>query len=68
MMAFFWFVLVPAYAIFILWLGYKILRKAGFDGRLTVLLLLPVVNILAIWLFAFSKWPNLPERLQQDID
>lgn len=68
MMAFFWFVLVPAYTIFILWLGYRILLKAGFDGKLTLLLLLPVVNVLAVWAFAFSEWPNLAKNIAQDID
>ncbi len=68
MMAFFWFVLVPAYTIFILWLGFKILVKAGFNGKLILLLLLPVVNVLSIWLFAFSEWPNLPKNIAQDID
>ncbi len=43
----------------ILWAGGKILVKAGFDPRWVVLLLIPVINILMIWVFAFSDWPNV---------
>ncbi len=43
----------------ILWAGGKILVKAGFDPRWVVLLLIPVINILMIWVFAFSDWPNI---------
>ncbi|WFP48452.1 hypothetical protein PL263_10010 [Methylomonas sp. EFPC3] len=53
------FILLPAYILFCLWLGNRILQKAGFDGRWALVLLVPVVNIIMIWVFAFSSWPNL---------
>ncbi|TPQ25748.1 hypothetical protein C2U68_13655 [Methylomonas koyamae] len=53
------FILLPAYILFCLWLGNRILQKAGFDGRWVLVLLVPVVNIIMIWVFAFSSWPNL---------
>jgi hypothetical protein len=46
----------------ILWAGGKILVKAGFDPRWVVLLLIPVINILMIWVFAFSDWPNIKTK------
>jgi hypothetical protein len=39
----------------------KILIKAGFSGWWVLVYLLPGFNIVAIWVFAFSKWPNLSE-------
>ena len=60
-------VLLPIFVLFCLWLAYRILQKAGFDGRWTWVLLLPVVNIIMIWVFAFSHWPNLSVKAEQDL-
>lgn len=49
---------LPAFILFSLWLGYRIIEKAGFDGRWTLILLVPVLNIIMIWVFAFSEWPS----------
>ncbi|WKJ89527.1 hypothetical protein QZJ86_16090 [Methylomonas montana] len=62
-----YFILLPVYVLFCLWLGYRILEKAGFDGRWTLVLLVPVVNIIMIWVFAFSSWPNLRSGAEQDL-
>jgi hypothetical protein len=40
------------------WIGGNIARKAGFSRWLSLLLLVPIVNIVVIWMFAFSSWPN----------
>lgn len=61
------FILLPVFALFCLWLGYRILEKAGFDGRWTLVLLVPIVNIIMIWVFAFSRWPNLRANAEQDL-
>ena len=61
------FIFLPAYILFCLWLGYRVLQKAGFDGRWTLVLLVPVVNIIMIWIFAFSRWPNLKPGIEQDL-
>ncbi len=42
-------ILVPAW---------RITRKAGFPGALSLLMLIPMVNIIMVWVFAFVKWPN----------
>ena len=60
------FVLLSVFVVFTLWLGYRILEKAGFDGRWTLVLLVPVVNIIMIWIFAFSPWPKLGRNVEQD--
>ena len=58
--------LIP-FGAFILWLGAKILDKAGLPKHMTFFILIPVVNLIMIWVFAFSKWPNLKEDVKQDL-
>jgi hypothetical protein len=41
---------------------YKIIRRAGFSGWWVLVSFVPVVNVIAIWFFAFCKWPNLNEN------
>jgi hypothetical protein len=36
----------------------KIINKAGFSGWWSIVSLIPLVNILGLWIFAYSKWPN----------
>ncbi|WP_029646494.1 hypothetical protein [Methylomicrobium lacus] len=61
------YILLPIYVGFCLWLGYRIIQKAGFEGWWTVVLLIPVVNIAMIWVFAFMRWPALKEDIKQDL-
>lgn len=61
------YILLPIYVVFCLWLGFRILQKAGFNGWWTLVLLVPVVNIAMIWIFAFKRWPALKEDIQQDL-
>ncbi|SDS62980.1 DUF805 domain-containing protein [Pseudomonas oryzae] len=37
---------------------WKILTKAGFNGAWSLLMFIPLVNIIALWVFAFSEWPK----------
>jgi hypothetical protein len=54
---------IAHWLVMILWLvifvipGWRIATKAGYPGALSLLLFVPLVNIIAIWVFAFSKWP-----------
>ncbi len=50
--------LAAAYAVFILWLCARILEKAGIGKIWTLTLLIPIVNLVLIWIFAFSEWPS----------
>jgi uncharacterized protein (DUF983 family) len=38
-----------------------IFEKAGYSKWLSLLMLIPLVNIIALYFLAFSKWPNLPK-------
>ena len=43
---------------------WRICSKAGYSGALVLLMCIPVVNIVLIYVFAFSKWP-IERRLAQ---
>jgi hypothetical protein len=45
--------------IIFLWLASRILAKAGFSGLWCLILLVPLVNIIMVWVFAFKSWPSL---------
>ena len=36
----------------------KILSRIGFSGWWSLLALVPLVNIIALWTFAFMEWPT----------
>lgn len=36
---------------------FLIARKAGYSGWLSLLMIIPVVNLLVIYIFAFADWP-----------
>lgn len=47
---------------FSLWTTIRILHKAGYSGWWSLLTLLPLANIVVIWVFAFADWPALRAR------
>jgi hypothetical protein len=36
---------------------WRIVGKAGFHGALSLLALVPLVNVVMLWVFAFVRWP-----------
>jgi uncharacterized membrane protein YhaH (DUF805 family) len=40
----------------------RIFQKAGRTGWWAVLMLIPLINLIVLWIFAFSKWPALDRR------
>lgn len=38
--------------------GWRILQRTGFSGAWALVALIPIVNILLLWVFAFSRWPR----------
>lgn len=48
-----------AIAAFFIWCYVRIIRRAGYSGWWVLILLVPVVNIVMVWVFAFSTWPVL---------
>jgi nicotinamide riboside transporter PnuC len=55
--------LLLLFGIFVLWLAARILEKAGFEPQWAFVLLIPVVNVIMIWVFAFADWPKLKKKL-----
>lgn len=51
-----WIILVVWLAVFIVPL-WRIVSKAGFPGALALLAIIPLLNIVLLWVFAFVKWP-----------
>ena len=44
----------------------RILQKAGYSGWLVVFWLVPLVNLVALWVFALARWPlerKIPSEL-----
>ena len=46
------------YAIFLVIPIWRILQRTGFPGVLSLLVLVPMVNLICLWLFAFMAWPR----------
>lgn len=38
---------------------FMIVAKAGFSPLWTLLMFVPIVNIVALWVFAFIRWPAI---------
>jgi len=39
---------------------WRIVSKAGYSGAWSLLALVPLVNVILLWVFAFVRWPNEP--------
>ena len=57
---FHWFVGLVGFLVFAIQ-AVKILRKAGYSGWWVVASLVPLLNVIMFWVFAFARWP-LEER------
>jgi CDP-diglyceride synthetase len=52
-------VLVVGCLFLVIWPYSRIFGKAGFSPFFSVLMVVPVVNLIALWVFALSDWPAL---------
>jgi predicted ABC-type exoprotein transport system permease subunit len=50
---FHWLIVLLIFAPF-----FQIVRKAGFSPFWGILAFVPLVNIIALWVFAFIRWPR----------
>jgi len=41
---------------------WRIFAKAGFSGWLSLLMVVPIANIVLLYVLAFSAWPSLREK------
>ena len=38
--------------------AWKIVSKAGYSGAWSLFAFIPLINVIMLWVFAFSKWPR----------
>jgi hypothetical protein len=36
---------------------WRIVSKAGYSGAWSLIMFVPLINLIMIWVFAFSRWP-----------
>lgn len=41
---------------------WQLFSKAGYSGWFSLLMLLPLINVIALYVFAFSDWPAIRAR------
>ena len=39
----------------------RVLRRAGYSPWWALLVLVPLVNLIALWVFAYARWPAVDE-------
>ncbi len=44
----------------IVWCFWRVFSKAGFPGELSLLMLVPFLNLFMLFFLAFARWPALP--------
>lgn len=42
----------------------RILGKAGFSPWLAILSIIPLVNLIFLWVFAFIDWPGVDSKIE----
>ena len=45
---------------------WRICSKAGYPGPLSLLMLLPIANLILLYFLAFARWPALEGRHRAD--
>ena len=51
------FLLALAFFVAAIWANVRIVQKAGYSGWAFLLALIPFINIVALFVFAFRPWP-----------
>ena len=46
---------------------WKIFSKAGFSGWMSLLMLVPLLNLVVLYIVAFSQWNVQPNPYQQQV-
>jgi len=45
-----------------LWVFSRVIAKAGYSPWWALIGVIPLLNLIMFWVFAFTKWPSLPDR------
>ena len=57
-----WHWLIYPFLLLLIWFFTKVAKKAGYSPWWALLSAVPLVNLVLLWIFAYAKWPALPER------
>lgn len=55
--------LLLSIALFVLFA--RVVRRAGFSRWWVLLALVPLVNLVVLWVFAYTRWPALEQDRRQ---
>ena len=59
-MSIFHWLVVLGYAFLVCFPIARILRRLGYSGWWSLLAIVPLVNLVAVWILAFGRWPREP--------
>ena len=48
----------------VVWPFWKITTRVGYPGWLSLLMVVPLVNVAYLYFLAFSTWPSVPDSEQ----
>ena len=54
---------VVVYVFIVVFPFWHIFKKAGFSPWLSLLMLIPLVNLIMLYVLAFARWPALPRTV-----
>ena len=54
-----WVIVIAAIWLFVIfWISLvRILKRTGYSGWWSLLILIPIVNVIGIWRFSKARWP-----------
>ena len=56
-----WLLFIVVVALWI-WPSWRILNRAGYGGAWSLLIVVPILNVVLMYVFAFAHWPVLNRR------
>ena len=62
------YLIVGAFGAYSLFLAGLTVVRAGFHVLWTLLLVVPLLNIVAVWVLAYRRWPRLDPAASPDLD
>ncbi|MGB3277655.1 MAG: hypothetical protein WBA92_00530 [Pseudorhodobacter sp.] len=54
--------MIVVYAAVVVVPFYQLWKRTGHNGWLSLLMLIPLVNLVMLYVLAFKQWPALPDR------
>ena len=51
--------MVVSMVVLVVWPFWRIFDKAGYPGVMSLLMIVPVLNVIALFFLAFAQWPVL---------